>query len=592
MAELARPICKYCEAPLSAHQTVQGFEFCCLEHEDAHYVLKRLGVEPKRRRREDESVPTESEPSMRDGPSDSRWACAHCGRPLPLVSRLKRIKFCTPEHEIEYEKRQAERVLERIKGFVRPGKPHSIASTKVLLRKRPDSLKSGFATESRVAPEQEWAPVSIRCCLPDETGIRVIPKQQSPGLEALEHPQARANVVVPSGEGKWLVANARLTLPLCTMEPFRLSPVRTAFGFGMRQQHAGHVIKAPVWGVEQVQPVLAQVAKSTVQRGMEFAGVAWRRTAVHPALGGVPRSAEWRGPESATAVLAPVWQERIRRDEAAWRANDAHPVTATNHETADQLKLNPIGAGGGSLPVPALVTRTSGSADWRAVGQTMEIAANPSNRRPGSILTAHCFEGARHASGFHHDAYPPAWRESGQEPVLSEWDGTQKPLRLYLNEPAPLNAVHASLANHAYGQHWHLHEEGVCWRFQTGTPQRQTGAPTGVLPKVIHLSSLAGLTYRTSISAWLEQDCGITSVALDCAGRRIGWEHTLPPEARRHSPVNTTPRRPQMPERLRLPMMGDFLPTCSWSLRSPNTAAAGPVARLPDPVDFSELRIL
>jgi len=169
MPPAASPKCMYCDAPLSEKQAVQGFEFCNLEHEEAYYVLRRLGVAPKMWRREEKSLqPVATKPSRAlKAPANEPGACRHCGQPLPLISRLRRGQFCSSDHEQEFEKKQSDRFIDRVRGFAGggAGSIHSKKNTAVKIRSNKSPRPSAPCIDlTAVLPAQEWNLHDMRGC--------------------------------------------------------------------------------------------------------------------------------------------------------------------------------------------------------------------------------------------------------------------------------------------------------------------------------------------------------------------------------------------------------------------------------------------
>lgn len=109
--------------------------FCCQEHAEAHE--EESGDASRRKRAE--------------------GACLWCGEPLPLLARLKGERFCSPAHEQQHYRQQAEGILDRVRRYQRRGGGSRLRSetAKVTIRPRKNEADGGVWNEEWPLPRRE-----------------------------------------------------------------------------------------------------------------------------------------------------------------------------------------------------------------------------------------------------------------------------------------------------------------------------------------------------------------------------------------------------------------------------------------------------
>lgn len=119
MAESRASRCRYCQEVFPEELLRHYGGFCCREHAE----LSGWTEEDEARRKRAEGV------------------CLWCGQPLPLLAKLKGDRFCSPAHEQQHYRQQAEGILERVKRYRRQGGGSRLRSesAKVIIRPRKEN---------------------------------------------------------------------------------------------------------------------------------------------------------------------------------------------------------------------------------------------------------------------------------------------------------------------------------------------------------------------------------------------------------------------------------------------------------------------
>lgn len=80
-----------------------------------------------------------TEPHRKDSGAHCRW----CGEPLPLLARLKGMRYCSEWHERQHRRQQAELFLDRVKKYRRVGGGSRLRSESTKIIIRPGRFRNG-----------------------------------------------------------------------------------------------------------------------------------------------------------------------------------------------------------------------------------------------------------------------------------------------------------------------------------------------------------------------------------------------------------------------------------------------------------------
>lgn len=115
MAESRACRCRYCQEEFPESLLCQHGGFCCQEH------VESFGEAGQRKL--------------------SEGGCLWCGESVPLLARLRGERFCSPAHEQNHYRQQAEGILERVRRYRRQGGGSRLRSesAKVIIRPRKEN---------------------------------------------------------------------------------------------------------------------------------------------------------------------------------------------------------------------------------------------------------------------------------------------------------------------------------------------------------------------------------------------------------------------------------------------------------------------
>lgn len=106
--------CQYCHEPLDPEQNELHGGFCSVAHRELHAVVLR--------RRDSLSVES-SRPAAPAANKTQDFAdgCPICGASIPLLAKLRGARFCSSDHEEQYQRRGEAQILERLNWHAQGG---------------------------------------------------------------------------------------------------------------------------------------------------------------------------------------------------------------------------------------------------------------------------------------------------------------------------------------------------------------------------------------------------------------------------------------------------------------------------------------
>ena len=142
--------CQYCHAPLDPELNELHDGFCSAAHRELHTEVLR--------RRDSLSLES-SRPGLAGAnkTEDFSDGCPICGTTIPLLAKLRGARFCSSDHEEQYQRRGEAQILERLNWHALGG-----AGSGAMLSGRKPKLRRPPSRQSAVEPPVHTIPMPER----------------------------------------------------------------------------------------------------------------------------------------------------------------------------------------------------------------------------------------------------------------------------------------------------------------------------------------------------------------------------------------------------------------------------------------------